>query len=369
MKISSQNNATAGKSLDPTEQKSNNDEAVNPFITMLLQMLIHPEESKKIAATSHDSQQTNQQAKSPLNSAKPVTGLHPIQNQSTSKIESLLNTQTNAESLKTAEKISVAPHEAPQQQPEIENKNLADTLKNLLAQQDKPEVKLEVPKKSLAESIQPPSSQPHTQPLEVHITRVKQETTEKQTPVVIKQNFNEIANTLQTVVTQHIQHVAEQPHTNIEFNDIIAKASAPQERAPTEPMVSIEHPIVNDKNNEYKAWIQIHPPELGRILATLKVTGNTAEITLHTSNATARNILHADMPVIQESLQKADIQVKHIQVEQFTTQSQTGNQHNDRSHSQKNQFTDNELPQQPINVKQSRVEKEIDPNSTVDTYV
>jgi flagellar hook-length control protein FliK len=79
------------------------------------------------------------------------------------------------------------------------------------------------------------------------------------------------------------------------------------------------------KQESYNARIKIYPPELGEVLARLKVNKNSAELMIQTEHARVKEIIEANLFKLRENFQHSDIQLTHVQVDVNTSQS--GMQH------------------------------------------
>jgi flagellar hook-length control protein FliK len=86
--------------------------------------------------------------------------------------------------------------------------------------------------------------------------------------------------------------------------------------------------------NTYNANIKIYPPELGHVLAKLKIDKNNAELVIMTESSVVKQIVEANLPQLRENFQQADINLSSIQV--LTSQS-NGKSPENNSNSQSNQ--------------------------------
>jgi flagellar hook-length control protein FliK len=115
----------------------------------------------------------------------------------------------------------------------------------------------------------------------------------------------------------------------------------------------------------YNANIKIYPPELGHVLAKLKVDKNTAELVITADNNVVKQIIEAHLPQLRENFQSADITLTHIHVQ--TSEVDVGgkeNNSNQQSNQSDNKKEWNQQSGQPVNTatQQRRL------NSIIDTY-
>ncbi|MHB1947021.1 MAG: flagellar hook-length control protein FliK [Gammaproteobacteria bacterium] len=104
--------------------------------------------------------------------------------------------------------------------------------------------------------------------------------------------------------------------------------------------MELSPPTLDALNKEtYDAKIKIYPPELGEVMATLKVDKNGAELFITTENNRVKEIVEANLPQLRESFQHAEINLTDIQVQ--TSSSGTKEQGNPNTH-QKESFISRE---------------------------
>lgn len=76
----------------------------------------------------------------------------------------------------------------------------------------------------------------------------------------------------------------------------------------------------------HQADIKIHPPELGHVVAKLKVNENTAELVIMTQSHRVREVVEANLPQLKDHFQHAAINLASIHVEVQTANSNTNEQ-------------------------------------------
>ncbi len=115
----------------------------------------------------------------------------------------------------------------------------------------------------------------------------------------------------------------------------------------------------------YNAKIKIYPPELGHVLAKLKVDKNNAELVIMAENSHVKQIIEANLTQLRENFQKSDINLTTVQVnvQNSQTDSSLANDQNKGSDESKmvTERTDDQEKKQLSTEKKS--------NSLVDTYV
>lgn len=98
--------------------------------------------------------------------------------------------------------------------------------------------------------------------------------------------------------------------------------------------IELFHPSVDEFNKQIvDARIKIYPPELGPMLAKLKIDKNNAELIITTENAKVKEIVESNLAQLREKFQQSDINLTSIQVQthsqtsQFDTKGQNNNGH------------------------------------------
>lgn len=94
------------------------------------------------------------------------------------------------------------------------------------------------------------------------------------------------------------------------------------------------YPNAADLNKSFDAKIILYPPELGHIIAKLKINQNDAHLTITTANDSVRNIVEANLAELKESFKQSDVQLTNVQVVTGTINSDS--QNSDQSSPQKN---------------------------------
>lgn len=150
----------------------------------------------------------------------------------------------------------------------------------------------------------------------------------------------------------------------IENQNQIMKNAIIQEHA----SVDVQPPSLDELNKAaYNAKIKIYPPELGPVLANLKMDKNNIELIIQTQSAQVKEIVEANLPQLREQFQKADINLTNIQVQNSESQNANAQNGNDKNHSESFQANGQQLDLEqnqsisPKDVKKSN-------NKLVDTY-
>jgi flagellar hook-length control protein FliK len=115
----------------------------------------------------------------------------------------------------------------------------------------------------------------------------------------------------------------------------------------------------------YNANIKIYPPELGHVLAKLKVDKNTAELVITADNNVVKQIIEAHLPQLRENFQSADITLTHIHVQTAEANIDSQENNNNRQSNQAdNRNEEDQQSGQPVSTtaQQRRL------NSIIDTY-
>lgn len=150
----------------------------------------------------------------------------------------------------------------------------------------------------------------------------------------------------------------------IENQNQIMKNAIIQEHA----SVDVQPPSLDELNRAaYNAKIKIYPPELGPVLANLKMDKNNIELIIQTQSAQVKEIVEANLPQLREQFQKADINLTNIQVQNSESQNANAQNSNDKNHSESFQANGQQLDlEQNQSISSKDVKKSN--NKLVDTY-
>lgn len=130
--------------------------------------------------------------------------------------------------------------------------------------------------------------------------------------------------------------------------------------------IELIKPSMDALNQEsYDAKIKIYPPELGTVLAKLRVNKNSTELTILTENSQVKAIVEANLSQLRDKFQQADINLTNIQVQTSQTAT-TSDQNNDNKRNNESFLSDrgNELNNQALPTKSSTRAS----NALIDTY-
>lgn len=119
----------------------------------------------------------------------------------------------------------------------------------------------------------------------------------------------------------------------------------------------------------YNASIKIYPPELGAVLAKLKLEKNNAELVIMTEHTRVKEIIESNLTQLRENFQNADINLTNIQIGVQTSQAGADGQSNQNNHSanetiEKNDNSMNDLNKKTVATKTAPQRL----NSLIDTY-
>lgn len=117
----------------------------------------------------------------------------------------------------------------------------------------------------------------------------------------------------------------------------------------------------------YHANIKIHPPELGAVIAKLKIDKNNAELIIVAENNQVKSIVEANLSQLKESFQKHDINITSVQIDVQNPQSGMSDQ---SSKEQRAQDSSENKDQAADTRKSETAKKEAKQklNSLIDTY-
>jgi len=136
-----------------------------------------------------------------------------------------------------------------------------------------------------------------------------------------------------------------------------------------ETKIELSTPSISSVMKEgYDAKIKIYPPELGHVIAKLRVDKNSTDLVILTENSHVKGIVESNLPKLREHFQQAGINLTDIQVHTSLSDakeqnSQQEGQRHHESYSLK-EYTNE------INNKQTIApeEEKKSPNTIIDTY-
>lgn len=134
-----------------------------------------------------------------------------------------------------------------------------------------------------------------------------------------------------------------------------------EQKADIELLPMSNNPALKDT---YSANIKIWPPELGEVLAKLKISKDSAELTIMTENNTVKQIVEANLPQLRENFHLADLNLTSISVQTAPASTKEQSQQNQQAQNgsaQKQQGAPHEESASPQ--PSQRVQ-----NSIIDTY-
>lgn len=152
------------------------------------------------------------------------------------------------------------------------------------------------------------------------------------------------------------------------FNDVKSAVMQGNQLAEAPVSIDIMSSLESVKKDVYTANIKIYPPELGSVIAKLKISKNTAELTLTTENDRVKQIVEANLPALRDHFIRSDLNLVSIDVHVHLANTDVGDQQPKQQADQ--QKPDGSMPRQEANQKtnnQTLVKKRL--NSLVDTYV
>lgn len=117
--------------------------------------------------------------------------------------------------------------------------------------------------------------------------------------------------------------------------------------------------------NVYNASIKIYPPELGTILAKLKLDGNSAELHILTDNNRIKEVVEANINQLRHHFRDADINLTSIQIDVQSSQQDTDRKGSTHQQAQESHLFE-EKNSSKTNQSKSTISKSSD--SLIDTY-
>lgn len=223
-------------------------------------------------------------------------------------------------------------------------------------------------------AIQPVSSQKEESTLENEHDVTQIFAADKSAKTIQKDNnpYTQALTTLGSMIQDQAASIGKQvsePKTiETTFNDAKRAAMQMNELAEAPVRVDIMGALESVKKDVYTANIKIYPPELGSVIAKLKIAKNTAELTLTTENDRVKQIVEANLPALRDHFIRSDLNLVSIDVRVQLANTDVGDQKPKQQADQ--QKSDNAMPEQDANNKannQVLIKKRL--NSLVDTYV
>lgn len=154
-------------------------------------------------------------------------------------------------------------------------------------------------------------------------------------------------------------------NTPTPFNNVSASV---EQQPQYEAKVDLAPPSIDAMMNEiYNAKIRIYPPELGHVMAKLKVDKNNAELSITTENERVKAIVEQHLPQLRENFQNSNINLTQIQVQTSSTDTRDKNLNSQR---ESNAFLTQDNRDNVDKTAQVASEKAVSKasNSIVDTY-
>ncbi len=179
-------------------------------------------------------------------------------------------------------------------------------------------------------------------------------------------------NTTLTDLSQVLNQSAPVVQMSEPSNHLVLNTKEEMMRPITNEPVQIEFSPVNLTavgKEVYNAQIKIHPPELGNIIAKLKLDKNGANLTILAENNVVKGIVEANLPALREHFQRADIQLNQIQVQVEVKPNPQLMTDQNREQRSQNQFTSYRNGQEEVentDLVQNETKRSV--NSLVDTY-
>jgi flagellar hook-length control protein FliK len=151
--------------------------------------------------------------------------------------------------------------------------------------------------------------------------------------------------------------------STVDYGEILSKTSQPEYEMKIDLL-----PMTVGAQEVYKASIKIYPPELGAVIAKLKMDKKNAELIIVTENNRVKEVVESNLSQLKQQFQQADINLTHIQIEVQTPQTGSGNQSNQERQSHLPGFSANEDTKllKQTDVSSDSASRRLD--SLVDTY-
>ena len=126
-------------------------------------------------------------------------------------------------------------------------------------------------------------------------------------------SLNQLGTLLQTQVTQQLPR-----YTNELATPSTTYANTAREVQQSDVATQIEilpQTLGAHLKDTYNANIKLYPPELGHIVAKLKIDKNSAELIIMTESNVVKSIVESNLKQLHENFQKSDIQLTQVTVQ------------------------------------------------------
>ncbi len=153
--------------------------------------------------------------------------------------------------------------------------------------------------------------------------------------------------------------------SSVDYGEMISRASRPEYELKIDLLPLAAGSMASDV---YTANIKIYPPELGSVIAKLKLDKKNAELTIVTENNRVKEVVEANLSQLKQQFQQSDINLTTIHVEVQTSDARQGQQQQ-----QNPQTSDSKMSSNDSNAKNNtNKEPATKPqrlNSIIDTYI
>lgn len=136
----------------------------------------------------------------------------------------------------------------------------------------------------------------------------------------------------------------------------------------TDPEITVElipQTVSSMVKEAYDAKIKIYPPDLGHVLAKLKIDHNSAQLVMVADNNKVKEIIEANLPQLREHFRQADIQLTSIHVETASSGSKDQNAET-QSHNEQAFARNSTNEQESEQIISKETKKTL--NTIIDTY-
>jgi flagellar hook-length control protein FliK len=170
--------------------------------------------------------------------------------------------------------------------------------------------------------------------------------TEQKQPLQQENKFTNALTELGQLINNHTaQHanpdVGQSNNIYTNTTDSLKNIARPE----FEPRIELPSVVLNSLNQEtYNANIKIYPPELGRVMAKLKVDKNNAELMILTENNVVKQIIETNLPELRQNFQNADITLTSINVQTAADNASGSEDHRNSQSNQTDAESGSDLP-------------------------
>lgn len=171
---------------------------------------------------------------------------------------------------------------------------------------------------------------------------------------------------------QHLSHFINNETSRLNLNELTltdpksALLASPEQKMAQNMNYDLSvqlMPALGELKEGYAARIQMYPPELGQIVAKLKMNQNNAELVIMTENNHVKQIVESNLPALKQHFQNANINLTDVSVQAGPSNSEQ--QKEDSSAAKKEASENQQVDNNSVKTATKTTKKS---THTIDTY-